>query len=98
VSAASRIFDYHSAWDESLASLSDPGQGCRRLTDCRHRPCSFRDRGRTDELGLSKERIEDYARQGIAWVWPNLLLRSMIIIRVWFIVFLFRTPGKHSSD
>jgi hypothetical protein len=35
------------------------------------------------ELGLSTERIEDYARQGIAWAWPNLLLGSMIIIPVW---------------
>jgi hypothetical protein len=46
------------------------------------------------ELGLSTERIEDYARQGIAWAWPNL----MIIIPVWFVVFLFRPPGKRSSD
>ena len=50
------------------------------------------------ELGLSTERIEDYARQGIAWAWPNLLLGSMIIIPVWFVVFLFRPPGKRSSD
>ncbi len=26
------------------------------------------------EFGLSTERIEDYARQGIAWAWPNVLL------------------------
>jgi hypothetical protein len=50
------------------------------------------------ELGLSTERIEDYARQGLAWAWPNLLLGSMIIIPVWFVVFLFRPPGKRSSD
>jgi hypothetical protein len=50
------------------------------------------------ELELSTERIEDYGRQGIARVWPNLLLCSMIIIPVSFIVFLFRPPGKHSSD
>jgi len=23
------------------------------------------------EVGLSTERIEEYARQGIAWAWPN---------------------------
>ena len=50
------------------------------------------------ELGLSTDRIEDYARQGIAWAWPNLLLGSMIIIPVWFVVFLFRPPGKRSTD
>jgi len=50
------------------------------------------------ELGLSTERIEDYARRGLAWAWPNLLLGSIIIIPVWFVVFLFRPPGKSSSE
>ena len=49
------------------------------------------------ELGLSTERIEDYARQGIAWAWPNLLLGSMIIIPVWFVVFLFRPPANAAA-
>lgn len=49
------------------------------------------------EFGLSTERIEDCARQGIAWVWPNVLLGSIVIIPIWFVVFLFVRPGK-SSD
>jgi hypothetical protein len=50
------------------------------------------------QFGLSTERIEDYARQGFAWAWPNVLLGSIVIIPIWFVVFLFRPPGKRSSD
>ena len=52
----------------------------------------------TDELaktaGLSPERIEDLARQGLAWALPNLLLGSLVIVPVWFVLFLFRPPGE----
>jgi uncharacterized protein DUF6460 len=50
------------------------------------------------EVGLSTERIEEYARQGVAWAWPNVLLGSVVIVPIWFLVFLFRPPGKSSSD
>ena len=49
-------------------------------------------------FGLSTERLETYARQGLAWAWPNVLLGSVVIVPVWFLVFLFRPPGKSSSD
>ena len=50
------------------------------------------------EVGLSTERIQEYARQGFAWAWPNVLLGSIVIIPIWFVVFLFRPPGKSSSN
>ncbi|MGA9082399.1 MAG: DUF6460 domain-containing protein [Pseudolabrys sp.] len=50
------------------------------------------------EVGLSTERIQEYARQGFAWAWPNVLLGSIVIIPIWFVVFLFRPPGKSCSD
>ena len=50
------------------------------------------------EFGLSADRVEDYARKGLAWAWPNVLLGAMVILPVWFIVFLFRPPGQSSSD
>jgi len=50
------------------------------------------------EFGLSADRVEDYARKGLAWAWPNVLLGAMVIVPVWFIVFLFRPPGQSSSD
>lgn len=53
---------------------------------------------RTDELiksaGLSPERIEDLAREGVAWALPNLLLGAMVIVPVWFVFYLFRPPGE----
>jgi hypothetical protein len=50
------------------------------------------------EFGLSSERLEELARRGFAWAWPNVLLGSIVIIPIWFVVFLFRPPGKSSSD
>ena len=50
------------------------------------------------ETGLSVDRIEGYVRQGFAWAWPNVLLGSLVIIPIWFVVFLFRPPGKRSSE
>jgi hypothetical protein len=53
---------------------------------------------RTDELiksaGLSPERIEDLARQGVNWALPNVLLGAMVIVPVWFLFYLFRPPGE----
>ena len=53
---------------------------------------------RTDELmktaGLSPDRIEDLARQGVAWALPNLLLGALVIVPVWFVLYLFRPPGE----
>lgn len=49
------------------------------------------------EFGLSAERLEDYARQGFAWAWPNVMLGAMVIVPVWFLVFLFRPPGAGPS-
>jgi hypothetical protein len=52
----------------------------------------------TDELvktaGLSPDRIEDLARQGVAWALPNLLLGALVIVPVWFVLYLFRPPGE----
>jgi hypothetical protein len=44
--------------------------------------------------GLSPERIEDLARQGLAWALPNVVLGSLIIVPVWFLFYLFRPPGE----
>lgn len=50
------------------------------------------------ESGMSMERLEELARRGIAWAAPNLLLGAMIILPVWFVVYLFRPPGRSSSQ
>ena len=50
------------------------------------------------EMGLSFERVEEFARRGIAWAVPNVLLGAMIILPVWFVIYLFRPPGRSSSS
>ena len=50
------------------------------------------------EFGLSAARLEDYARRGFSWAWPNVLLGAMVIVPIWFLVYLFRPPGQSSSD
>jgi hypothetical protein len=49
------------------------------------------------EFGLSFERIEDLARRGLAWALPNLMLGAMVILPVWFLLYLFRPPGRSSE-
>jgi hypothetical protein len=44
--------------------------------------------------GFSTERIENLARQGLAWALPNLLLGSLVIVPVWFVFYLLRPPGE----
>jgi len=49
------------------------------------------------EIGISQQQILDLLRQGADWVLPNLLLGSLIILPIWFLIYLFRPPGR-SSD
>jgi hypothetical protein len=49
------------------------------------------------EVGLSTERIEEYARQGLACAWPNVLLGSIVIIPIWFVVFHFVHLAKAAA-
>ncbi len=49
------------------------------------------------EFGLSVDRLQDYARRGIDWALPNVLLGSMVIVPIWFLIYLFRPPGAGSS-
>ena len=55
-----------------------------------------------DELlrytGLSRERLEELARQGIDWAVPNVMLGALVIVPVWFLIYLFRPPGRSSSE
>ncbi len=50
------------------------------------------------QFGLTYERVEDWARRGVAWALPNVLLGSLVIVPVWFLAYLFRPPGRSSSD
>jgi len=50
------------------------------------------------KFGLSTELLEDYAKRGFAWAWPNVLLGSLVIVPIWFLFYLFRPPRRRSSD
>jgi hypothetical protein len=52
----------------------------------------------TDELmktaGFSSDRLTDFARAGVAWALPNLMLGAVVIVPLWFLIYLFRPPGE----
>ena len=52
----------------------------------------------TDELmktaGFSPDRLTDFARAGVAWALPNLMLGAVVIVPLWFLIYLFRPPGE----
>ena len=50
------------------------------------------------KTGLTAARIEDYARRGFAWAWPNVLLGSLVIVPIWFLLYLFLPPRRRSSS
>jgi len=50
------------------------------------------------EFGLSADRLKDYAQRGFAWAWPNVLLGALVIVPIWFLIYLFRPPGRSSSE
>lgn len=50
------------------------------------------------QFGLTYEWVEEWARRSVAWAPPNVLLGSLVIVPVWFLAYLFRPPGRSSSD
>ncbi|MGE0563471.1 MAG: DUF6460 domain-containing protein [Pseudolabrys sp.] len=49
------------------------------------------------EAGLSAERVEEFARKGIAWALPNVILGALVIVPIWFVIYLLRPPGQSRS-
>jgi Family of unknown function (DUF6460) len=73
----------------------DSGQGPGRFAGCGIILNHF---GITpDELirysGMTRERLQELARQGIDWALPNVMLGALVIVPVWFLIYLFRPPG-----
>jgi hypothetical protein len=50
------------------------------------------------DMGLSADRVHDYAQRGFEWAWPNLMLGAMVIVPVWLLVFILRPPGQSRSE
>lgn len=49
-------------------------------------------------VGLSEERLMELVRARLTWALPNLITGSLIIVPVWFLIYLFRPPGRGASD
>ena len=47
--------------------------------------------------GMTRERLEELAQQGIAWALPNVMLGALVIVPVWLLIYLFRPPGPSSQ-
>jgi Family of unknown function (DUF6460) len=48
-------------------------------------------------ISFSTARVEELARQALAWAMPNILLGALIIVPLWFIAFLLRPPKQKSE-
>jgi len=50
-----------------------------------------------DELirysGMTRERLQELARQGIDWALPKVMIGALVIVAGWFLIYLFRPPG-----
>jgi hypothetical protein len=46
------------------------------------------------KTGLTAERLEELARQGLAWALPNLLVGSLVIVPVWFLFYSRRARSE----
>jgi hypothetical protein len=44
------------------------------------------------EVGLTPERVMEYAENGIRWAIPNIVLGSVVVLPVWLLIYLFRPP------
>lgn len=44
------------------------------------------------DFGLTPDQILQYARRGIRWAIPHVILGALITVPIWLVVFLLRPP------
>ena len=44
------------------------------------------------DFGLTPEQIVNYARRGVRWALPNIILGALITVPIWLVMYLFRPP------
>jgi len=49
------------------------------------------------QVGLTPERAIELAQAAMNWALPNLMLGALVIVPVWFVIFLFRSPRPRSD-
>ncbi len=45
-----------------------------------------------EDFGLTPEKIGNYARRGIRWALPHIILGALITVPIWLVMYLFRPP------
>ncbi len=45
-----------------------------------------------NDVGVTPDRVFEWAQKGLNWALPNIILGSIIIVPVWIIIYLFRPP------
>ncbi len=45
-----------------------------------------------EDFGLTPERIFNFARRGINWALPHIILGALITVPIWLVMYLFRPP------
>lgn len=44
------------------------------------------------DLGLTPERLMNWARRGLRWALPNIILGALITVPIWLVMYLLRPP------
>ncbi len=45
-----------------------------------------------EDFGLTPEQIVNYARRGVRWALPNIILGALITVPIWLVMYLFSPP------
>ena len=45
------------------------------------------------DFGLTPDQIMDYARRGIRWALPHVILGALITVPIWLVMYLLRPPS-----
>lgn len=44
------------------------------------------------DFGLTPERLMNWARRGLRWALPNIILGALITVPIWLVMYLLRPP------
>lgn len=44
------------------------------------------------DFGLTPEEIMDYARRGVRWALPHIILGALVTLPIWLVMYLLRPP------
>ena len=44
------------------------------------------------DFGMTPDQIVNYARRGVRWALPNIILGALITVPIWLVMYLLRPP------